>query len=131
MKLSPLKYLNLNKQGMTSLKIYSLLLIVLFSTLFQSCISSQAGITTSNIPLDGRRYDVLGPEMTTVTWVSIDFGFLGFPLEIPPIDEACNTLMEKKGGDALINIRYSTDRSIILFVSLHRFHIKADVIKLK
>ena len=116
---------------MTALKIYSLLLLLLISPIFQSCISSQAGITTSNIPLDGRRYEVLGTAKTTVNWYSVDFGILGFPLRTPPIDKACNKLMEEKGGDALINIRYSTDRIILTFISMHRFHIKADVIKLK
>lgn len=107
-----------------------LLLICLLGAPLLNCASASAGITTSNIPLEGRKFKVLGPAETTVYWYSFDVGVFGMPLEIPPIDAAYQALLAEKGGDALINLRYSTDRFIILPVTVHRFHLKADVIKL-
>jgi len=98
-------------------------------TVFQ-CASSQAGIAVSNIPLEGKNYKILGPAETRVSWVSLDFGILAFPLETPPIDRAMKQIMAKKGGNALINLRFSTYRAIYLFFTIHTFHLKADVVKL-
>ena len=109
------------------LRITALLSILILS----GCVSASAGLTTSNIPLEGRKYKVLGSAETSVSWFSIDLGIIGFPLSRPPVDEALKELMNSKGGDALINIRYSTDRMILTLVTLHRFHVKADVVKLE
>ncbi|MBI3396018.1 MAG: hypothetical protein HY042_09295 [Spirochaetia bacterium] len=97
-----------------------------------ACVSATAGITTSNIPLEGRKYTVLGSAETSVSWTSFEFiGLIGIPLRRPPVDEAMQELLKSKGGDALINIRYSTDNIIVFFFfNIHRFHIKADVVKI-
>ena len=97
--------------------------------LFASCVSSTAGIATSNIPLEGKEFRVLGPAEVTLTWNSFDIGFIGIPFGTPPVDRAERILLEKYGGDALINLRYWSDKSIYLFITRHRFHLKADVVK--
>ncbi|MDH5655289.1 MAG: hypothetical protein OEZ34_05245 [Spirochaetia bacterium] len=105
----------------------------LFSTvffLFLSCVSSSGGIATSNIPLEGKGYKVLGPAETTLSWYSLDMGFLGIPFGTPPVDRAQQILLKKYNGDALINLRYWSDRSIFTILTRHRFHLKADVVKL-
>ncbi len=94
------------------------------------CATSSVGIVTSNIPLEGRQFTVLGTAETERSWYSFDMGFIGIPLRDPPVDEAIADLLKAKGGDALINLRYFTDRTIILFVTRHRFHLKAEVVKL-
>ncbi len=96
-----------------------------------SCASASAGITTSTIPLEGKPYRILGDAETTRSWWSFDIGFLGFPLRQPPVDEAVQDLLQEKGGDALVNLRYFTDRSIFLFMTRHRFYLKAEVVKLE
>lgn len=106
------------------------LLLILTSLILGSCATASAGMAVSNIPLENRKYEILGPAETTVNWVTIDFGILGFPLSAPPVDDAIQQLLTEKEGDALINIRYWTDRSILLFVTVNRFHIQADVVKL-
>lgn len=94
------------------------------------CASASAGIATSNIPLGNRPYEIIGTAETTVSWWSLDVGVVGMPLEAPPVDQAVQKLLQEKGGDALVNLRYSTDRTILLFLTRHRFHLKADVIRL-
>jgi len=106
-------------------------LITIAALLFlASCVSSSAGIATSNIPLEGKEYKVLGPAEITLSWNSFDIGIIGIPFGTPPVDRAQKMLLEKHGGDALINLRYWTDKSIYLFITHHRFHLKADVVKL-
>lgn len=95
------------------------------------CASASAGIATSNIPIGNREYEILGTAETSVSWTTLDIGIVGIPLEAPPVDQAVQKLLQEKGGDALINLRYSTDRSIYLFITRHRFFLKADVIKLR
>lgn len=117
---------------MSALRSRRILLILLPAALLvlASCATASAGLVTSNIPLEGRKYTVLGTAETVYKWYTFDIGFFGFPLEDPPIDKAVQRLLREKGGDALINIRYFTDRSIFLFVTQHRFYIKAEVVKL-
>ncbi len=110
---------------------FTLFLYALLFLFLTGCAGSTAGIAVSNIPLENKKYTVLGPAETMVSWVSFDVGFLGFPLEPPPVDEAVRRLLESKGGDALINLRYATDRSVYLFITYHRFFLKADVVKLE
>ncbi|KAB2932751.1 MAG: hypothetical protein F9K24_10255 [Leptonema illini] len=95
------------------------------------CASASAGIATSNVPLGNREYEILGTAETSTSWWSVDLGIIGLPLDAPPVDAAVQKLLSEKGGDALVNLRYSTDRSIFLFMTRHRFHLKADVVKLK
>lgn len=96
------------------------------------CVSATAGIATSNVPLEGRQYDVIGTAEAHHNWLAIDLGIIGFPLEAPPVDAAVADLLKQKQGDALINLRYSTDKIVVLFVlNIYRFHLKADVVKLK
>ncbi len=93
------------------------------------CAGSSAGMVTSNVPVEGQAYTVLGPAETVVSWWSLDVAVIAFPLGEPPISEAVSNLLKQKEGDALVNLRYATDRTIILFMTRHRFHLKADVIK--
>lgn len=97
--------------------------------LLAGCAGSSAGMVTSNVPVEGQTYAVLGPAETTVSWWSFDVAVLAFPLGEPPIAQAVSNLLKEKEGDALVNLRYSTDRTIIFFMTRHRFHLKADVIK--
>ena len=105
--------------------------LLLFALTLANCATATVGLVTSNIPLEGRTYTVLGTAETTKKWYSFDIGIVGLPLKDPPIDEAIQELLAAKGGDALVNIRYFTERAIFLFVvTQHRFHIKADVVKI-
>lgn len=109
-------------------------LVLIFAALLAlaapACTTASAGIVTSNIPLEGKEYTVLGSAETVKTWYSVDTGFIGLPLRPPPVDEAIADLLKQKGGNALVNIRYSTDRTILFFlVTRHRFILKADVVR--
>ena len=108
----------------------SILLFLLLAGI-AGCASSSAGITTSNVPLTGKNYRIVGNGKTQVDWWSFDVGLLGLPLQEPPIDKAVQELLQTHNGDALINLRYSTDRSIFLFMTRHRFTLQADVVKVQ
>lgn len=103
--------------------------IFLTAALFVSCAGSTGGIATSNIPME-RDYTVLGNAETTMSWWTFDVAIIGIPLSEPPIDAAMQKLLNEYDGDALINIRYWTDRTIFLFMTRNRFHLQADVIRL-
>lgn len=111
----------------TILRLIPLALLALATT---GCITATGGIAVSNMPVEGRKYEVIGPAETTVSWWAVDIGVIGLPLSDPPVNEAQSRLMDENQGDALVNLRYWTDRSMFLFiVSRHRFHLKADVIR--
>ena len=107
------------------------ILAILLLGLIVSCASASAGLSTSNIPLNGKNYRIVGSGQTEVEWWVVDFGILGLPLKEPPIDDAIDSLMKQYEGDALINMRYSTDRYIFLFMTKYRFILKADVVKIQ
>ncbi|MEQ8353738.1 MAG: hypothetical protein RH862_19835 [Leptospiraceae bacterium] len=110
----------------------TVLSVLLLSTLaLANCATSSAGIATSNIPLTGKNYRIVGNGQSQVDWWSVDIGVLGLPLQEPPIDKAVQELIQAHNGDALINLRYSTDRFIFLFMTRHRFTLKADVVKVQ
>ena len=114
----------------TPLKYLSCLTLLLF-WLLAGCVSATGGVATSNVPIQGRSYEVLGPAETTVSWMTFNIGILGFSLHEPPVDRAEQRLLQEKGGDALINLRYWNDQSVIFFITYQRFHLKADVIRFK
>ena len=118
------------KRGPRIIVLCSLLLGVL--VLLGGCVTATAGIAASNIPLEGRKFAVVGSGTVTESWGGVDLGFIGFPLGAPPVDRAVQRLLREKKGDALINLRYGTDKFIFLFfITMHRFHLTADVIKLE
>lgn len=86
-------------------------------------------MATSNIPTGGRKYTVLGPVEKEITWYTIDFGFLAFPFEHPPIDEIMNQAIDEMDADALINIRLWTESYPILFVTVNHIGLKAEAIR--
>lgn len=97
-----------------------------------SCASTNAGIASSNIPINPAVTEIQYITTDTVRkdWWVFDVGVFGLPLEEPPIDEALKELQQKHEGDALINIRYYTQRSVFLMLSKNSIIIKADVVKL-
>lgn len=109
---------------------FSLIFFSFWAMVSGGCASATAGIAVSNIPLENKEYEVIGPAETTVHWFAFDIAILGAPFSIPPIDKAVRTLLGGQKGDALINIRYSTDRFIFAFITMHRFHIQADVVRI-
>ena len=124
---APVLFLNASRWIRRSLAITCLTAIALTTG---GCISASGGIATSNLPVEGRQFEVIGPAETTVSWWTLDLGIIGLPLSDPPVSEAESRLVNQNEGDALINLRYWTDRSMFLFIiNRHRFHLKADVIR--
>ncbi len=105
---------------------------IILLSFFSFCVTTNAGITTSNIPLNYNIQDIqyIATDTVQKTWWQFDIGILGFPLSEPPIDESLNELLRKHQGDALINIRYFTQKSIFLFMTRNLLSIKADIVKI-
>jgi len=109
----------------------SLLAAVLLSLILCSgCASATAGLAASNIPMDGKRYRVISPVKDTRRWCAFDIGVIALPLKQPPINEMVQDMLKAQEADALINLRYWTDRTIFLFLSCHRFHLSAEAVKI-
>ncbi|UOG62336.1 LIC20211 family lipoprotein [Leptospira noguchii] len=111
------------------MKVFQTLILLFVSFIILDCATSSAGIATSNIPVTDRKYKVIGPVEGHKTWNTIDIAIVGFPLSEPPIDKLVTFMLTEKEADALINIRYWTDKYILLFVTINRLHINAEAIK--
>jgi hypothetical protein len=107
------------------MKIFILFLFLILG----NCTTTSAGISTSNIPVSNKRYQVLGPVSGQKGWVAFDIGIIGVPLSEPPIHALADSLIAEKEADALINIRYWNDRMIFLFITYHRIGMNAEAIK--
>ncbi|RHX78818.1 hypothetical protein EHQ05_08440 [Leptospira yasudae] len=111
------------------MKAFQILSVFLISLILANCATSSAGIATSNIPVADRKYKVIGPVEGHKTWNTFDMAIIGVPLSEPPIDKVVNAMLTEKEADALINIRYWTDKYILLFLTINRLHINAEAIK--
>lgn len=111
------------------MKIFQILFIFFVSLVSFHCATSSAGIATSNIPIADRKYKVIGPVEGHKTWNTFDIAIVGLPLSEPPIDKLVTSMLTEKEADALINIRYWTDKYILLFITVNRLHINAEAIK--
>ncbi len=94
-----------------------------------ACVTASGGLAVSNVPVDGRPYTVIGPGEATLYWWSFDSGLFSSPFGPPPIARAIDTVMARQKGEALLNIRYSVDRFLLPLFTLHRLHMRADVIR--
>ncbi|EMJ96654.1 LIC20211 family lipoprotein [Leptospira alstonii] len=111
------------------MKVFQILSLFFISFILFNCATSSAGIATSNIPVADRKYKVIGPVEGHKTWNTFDMAIVGVPLSEPPIDKVVTTMLTEKEADALINIRYWTDKYILLFITVNRLHINAEAIK--
>ncbi|AVQ13910.1 Uncharacterized protein XB16_3634 [Leptospira santarosai] len=110
-------------------KTFQIFSLFLVSLILFHCATSSAGIATSNVPVADRKYEVIGPVEGHKTWGTFDIAIIGVPLSEPPIDKVVTTMLTEKKADALINIRYWTDKYIFLFLTVNRLHINAEAIK--
>lgn len=101
---------------------------ILFATLI-GCASSSAGIATSNIPIVNKKYKVIGPVEDKKSWVTFDVAIFAVSFSNPPINEMVDEMIRSKEADALINIRYWQDRTILLCFTRNRLGINAEAVK--
>lgn len=106
-----------------------LTLIVLLSFLFLNCATSTAGMATSNTPIGDKKYTIVGPIKEEISWYSFDIGFIGFSFKNPPIENLTSTILANNKADALVNIRYWNEKSVILFITKNSFGITAEAVK--
>ncbi|MCZ8238775.1 MAG: hypothetical protein O9346_04355 [Leptospiraceae bacterium] len=132
-------FLSLNKKLSTSIKSkqnkkYSTkhlkkAAVAIVFLIFVSCATSTAGLVTSNTAIGDRKFTIVGPVKDKISWYTLDIGFIGLPLEEPPIEEFTQNLITQNNADALINIRYWNEKSVFLFVTKNTFGLNAEAIK--
>ncbi|TGK41332.1 LIC20211 family lipoprotein [Leptospira andrefontaineae] len=110
-------------------RISGLVLSILLAISTISCATSSAGLATSTVPVADKKYKVVSPVEGTKYWFTFDIAIIGIPLSEPPIDQLLDELKKEKEADALINVRYWTDKSIFVFLTVNRLHISAEAIK--
>ncbi len=103
-----------------------LLALLIFAS---ACATSSAGLSTSTIPMADKKYKVIAPVEGMKHWYTLDIAIIGIPLGEPPIDILLEELKREKDADALINVRYWTDKIVILFLTVNRLHISAEAVK--
>lgn len=102
----------------------------LFSLVFLlNCASSNAGITTSNIPIVNKKYKVVAVVDKRRTWKAFDIGIIASAFSEPPINQMVNDAIKENEADALINIKYWQDRTIWGPITIHRFQLNAEAVK--
>lgn len=101
-------------------------LVIIFTI---NCLTSSAGLTTSNIPVANKPYKVTGSVEADTNWFSLDFIFFGFPLGKPRAHELIQEKLKSENADAFINIHYWNDKIVLLFFNVHRFGFNAESIK--
>ncbi len=105
-------------------------LFVIFTIIFfVKCATSTAGLATSNIPIVNKNYKVIGSVEGKMGWWTFDIGIIGIPLKKPPMVELVKQLIKQKNADALVNIRYWNDKTIILFMTYNQIGINADAVR--
>ncbi|TGK01888.1 hypothetical protein EHQ53_15595 [Leptospira langatensis] len=110
-------------------RIYGLVLSLFLALLLSGCATSSAGLATSTIPMADKKYRVIAPVEGMKYWFTFDIAIIGVPLGEPPIDRLLDELKKEKEADALINVRYWTDKIIVAFVTVNRLHISAEAVK--
>ena len=113
----------------SALSLMHILLFLISLSIYNNCATSSAGIATSNVPIVNRKYKVIGPVQGTEAWYTIDVAIFGIPLDVPPIEKVVDRMIRERDADALINIKYWNDRSVILFMTRNRLGISAEAIK--
>lgn len=103
--------------------------ITMFILFVANCATSNAGLATSNIPLGDKKYKVISHVAKKTSWRTFDIGIFGFPLTIPPVSKLIQEAITENKADALVNIRYWNDKSIILFITNNRFGFEAEAVK--
>ncbi|EPG72547.1 putative lipoprotein [Leptospira fainei serovar Hurstbridge str. BUT 6] len=106
-----------------------ILVVTAFIGILSACATSSAGLSTSTVPMADKKYTVLGPVEGMKYWITFDVAIIGIPLKSPPIDILLEELQKEKEADALINLRYWTDKYIFLFLTLNRLHISAEAVR--
>ncbi len=104
-------------------------IIFLLIATIQFCTTTSAGISTSNIPIVNKKYQVINTVSGTKGWVALDVGIIGVPLSEPLLNQLMQELIAQNEADALVNIRYWNDKMIFGFITYHRVGITADAVK--
>ena len=78
----------------------------LASLLAAGCVHAPGGIAASTVPVEGRRYQVLGRTAGTDSYILL-FGFLPI-FGSNSTREAVEDALERKGADALIGVTVDT-----------------------
>lgn len=97
--------------------------------LISYCTTTSAGISTSNVPIVNKKYQVISTVSGTKGWVALDIGIIGVPLSEPLLNQLMQELISQNEADALVNIRYWNDKMIFGFITYHRVGITADAVK--
>ncbi len=79
--------------------------------------------------MGSKKYKTIATVEDYITWISIDFGIIGFPLRRPKVHEFIQKHIGENSADALVNIHYWNDRIYILGFVIHRFGMHAEAVK--
>ena len=108
------------------LKNSSLILYIIALAALSGCITP-GGITASNVPIQEKKYEVIGPSDGKSNYSWALFGVWSFGK--PDIAVAVQNAVNKKQGDAMINVQWYQQTYYFVFFSLHRVYVIGDVIK--
>ncbi|TGK03948.1 hypothetical protein EHO59_10500 [Leptospira semungkisensis] len=110
-------------------RIYGLIVSLILAFFLSGCATSNAGLATSTVPMADKKYKVIAPVEGMKYWFTFDIAIIGVPLSEPPIDRLLDELKKTKEADALINVRFWSDKIIVAFITINRLHISAEAVK--
>ncbi len=108
----------------------AVVIILAVPFIFSSCLSSRihpAGMEASSVSLEQRSYEELGKSEGTASSFSLFWFF-----QVTPHADVNRALAEaaaKKGGDALIDVRWWRERKLYIVGTVDIIHVRGTVIR--
>lgn len=102
--------------------LFSMMIVVLLS----ACITTPVSVTSSTTPVHDKKVTVnYGPvQGSHRAWSVFGLWMIGRP----DIDKAIQNALQKKGGDALINVTCYEKTAWFLFVSMHTVVVEGEAV---
>lgn len=88
--------------------------------------TTPGAVAPSTLPIRGE-YVEMGPADETT---SCGYAFLGIPFSNPdPLSEVIDSMVQARGGDALVNVTSHSDWTYFLIGSTHCFSVRGTVVR--
>jgi len=109
---------------------FKLCLLFALGLLLTGCAHMPVGIAASDTPLNGRKYDILGPTRGHDSGISF-LGIIPLPGGRNYIKDAIQDAKNRKGADALIDITVEYDEINFVLLSIRKTTVYGTAIRFK
>ncbi len=104
--------------------------LALVATLLAGCVTRPVSVSQSTWPTEHKDYSILGKTMGTATSVYL-LGFIPLTVSRNPAREALDDAMNRKGGDALLDVAMDQSLQYYILFSIHKTKVHGTCISIK